>query len=72
MAFEIWETRSANLIGFYETEAEALVSVRLELDAHGAEYVSSWVLTEEDRRGRTRTIAAGADLAERARNAVAA
>jgi hypothetical protein len=72
MAYELWETRTANLIGFYETEDEALASVRLEIDAHGAGYVASWVLSEEARRGRSRTVAAGADLAERARKAVAA
>ena len=66
MTYELWETRSGNLMGFYDSESEALGVVRRGVEARGVDSVLSVALVREDRRGRSRTIAMGADLAQRA------
>ena len=68
MAFELWDTRTANIIGDFPTEQAALEAIREAIQAHGRAYVESWGLAHEDRRGRTKAIAHGALLAERALN----
>jgi hypothetical protein len=60
--FEIWETRSGNLAGSFETRDEALSVVRAAAEKHGRGYVDTFsLLAFED--GRHRKIAEGADLA---------
>ncbi len=69
VAFELWETRSGNLMGSYETEDLALAAVSEALDSHGADYIDTVALVREGPRGRSKTIATGAKLAARARAA---
>lgn len=68
MGYELWDTRTANMIGDFPTEQLALEAIREAIEVHGRAYVESWGLAHEDRRGRTRAIAHGALLAERALN----
>lgn len=67
MAFEVWDAETANLLGAYETEDDALTVVREALQVHGAAYVKTLVLGQEDERGDSRTIAAGQALVGLAR-----
>ena len=69
VAFELWETRSGNLMGSYESEARALGVVAEAIRLHGAEYADSMVLVRQTSRGNPKPIAAGAELAARAQAA---
>jgi hypothetical protein len=62
MAYELWDTTSANLLGTYDTEDAALGVVRQALDAHGESYVHRIALGYEDSRGRSKAVATGAAL----------
>ena len=46
--YELWDTRSRNLIDAYASEAEALAFVRAYVGQHGPEYPLSWVLLWDD------------------------
>ena len=64
--YELWSMTSCNLVGTFANEAEALAAVRVAHEQHGAAYAAGLALGYEDRRGRTRAIADGAALVERA------
>jgi hypothetical protein len=68
MIYEIWDTDSANLLGSFSSESEALSIVRAAVTDHGARRIRLWALTSKDlsSNGRTTTIAKGAQLVERA------
>ncbi len=66
MTFELWCTRSHNVLGFFDDERAALAAVREALNAHGADYAETLALVREDDRGRSIGVAQGADLAQRA------
>ena len=66
MAFELWETESRNLAAVYDTEREALAAIRDALERHGKQYVQSFALVHEDKRGDSKTVALGAELIARA------
>jgi len=66
MAFELWETESRNMAAVYDTEAEALAGIREAVDLHGKQYVESFALVYEDKRGSAKTVAMGSDLIARA------
>ena len=68
-AFELWETRSGNLMGAYETEQRALAVVSKAVQAHGPGYLDSIVLVEVSRRGDPKPLAQGDALLQRARAA---
>ena len=70
MTFELWDLTTRNLAGFFETEAEALAATRAAVQTHGRDYAEAFALIREDSRGRSTTIARGADLVERALAAV--
>jgi hypothetical protein len=72
MAYELWDTESRNVVGEYETEDEALAVVRHAIDRDGPGAADSLMLAFEDRTGRSRMIASGAELADRARVAAPA
>jgi hypothetical protein len=72
MAYELWEAATANMIGDYPTENAALGAVRAEIDVHGRGYVDTLVLVHEEQRGRSRTIAPGPALADRALESIPA
>lgn len=66
MIYELFDTRSANQVGVFQTEQEALAAVRHGIHLHGSEAVESLALGLEDEAGDTTVIAAGAVLARMA------
>jgi hypothetical protein len=66
MRFELWDLTTRNVAGFFDTEAEALAAVRAAFQSHGRGYAEAFALVREDARGRSKTIARGAELVERA------
>ena len=69
MIYELMDVESANLVGAYETEAEALAIVRAALREHGPAYVEALALGYTDDQGEGEMIAEGAELAARALSA---
>ena len=67
MIYELWDTSSRNLIGAYDTEQAAIEVVRQVAAAHGWDAAEALALGQEDKAGRSRLLATGRDLAERAR-----
>jgi hypothetical protein len=65
-SYELWNTRSGNLLGTFESEEAALEAVRQALAAYGRAYAERLLLGCEDRSGRSRKIAQSAELVERA------
>jgi hypothetical protein len=63
--FALWDLETGNLVGAYDTEAAALAVVRRSLAQWGRESVATLALVRES-RGRTRALAEGEALAERA------
>ena len=68
MAYELWETRTSNMIADFPTEQLALDAVREAIEIHGRAYVEMWGLAYEDQWGRTKAIAHGDALVDRALN----
>jgi hypothetical protein len=65
--FELWDGASRNLIGAYESEADALAFVRAYVAEHGPGYPSSWALLwDDDAADEAGQIAEGATLLSRA------
>jgi hypothetical protein len=62
--FEIWETRSNNLVGAYATEDAALADVRAQLASHGKAAVETWTLLSESDDEAIEYIADSTGLAE--------
>ena len=67
--FELWDSDSGNCIGFYPTEKEALASISESIADNGEEYADTLALLRIDAKRELETIAVGADLAVRARQA---
>jgi hypothetical protein len=65
-SYELWNTRTGNLLGAFESEDAALEAVRQALTAYGRAYAERLLLGREDRRGRSRKIAESTELVERA------
>lgn len=57
---------AASLFGTFDAEADALAAVRREVQANGREYAEQFALGFENARGRSRPIASGTDLVNRA------
>jgi len=68
MIYELWDTRSRNLIGTYDTEEAALEVVCQVASAHGWGAAEALALGQEDKAGRSCLRATGRDLAKRARD----
>jgi len=66
MHFELWHMPSGNLVNTFGDEADALETVRRAFERDGREAGESFSLGTEDRRGRSRQVAAGPALLERA------
>jgi hypothetical protein len=66
MFYELWDLRTGNIVNTYDTEDEALATVRTLLTLNGAEYASALSLSSEDDDEKTSFVAKGADLALRA------
>jgi hypothetical protein len=71
MTYELWDIEAGNIIQTYDTEADALALVRAALDAYGPAYAADLALLLDRGRGDLTTLAAGKELAERARTAAA-
>lgn len=67
MIYELWDTTSRNLIGTYDTEQAALEVLRAVAEVHGWIAADTLALGQEDKRGRSRLLATGRELADRAR-----
>jgi hypothetical protein len=63
--FALWDLETGNLVGAYDTEAAALTVVRRSIAQWGRESVTTLALARES-RGRTKALAEGDALAERA------
>jgi hypothetical protein len=72
IVFELWDTETANLVGAYETEEEALAVVRRAMATHGEQYASGLALLKDDDGEEMETLAVGSALAARASTGVAA
>jgi len=66
VGFEIWDTKTGNLLADYDTEADALADLRKAVKTHGKEYVDCLLLVRVGPRGGLTRIAAGAALIKRA------
>ena len=64
MTFELWDMRSRNAIGGFDSKAAALAAVRKLIDDHGRSYVDDLFLGCEDDESNSTPIAKGQDLAE--------
>ena len=64
MIYDLWDSESGNIIGTFATRGDALSVVRQALAEHGAEYVATLLLGQEDKRGQTKAIAHGKKLVE--------
>lgn len=64
IVYELWETRSRNMIASFATEEDALASVALSAGRHGAASIASVELVRlnDEDDGPIERIAAGADL----------
>ena len=69
--YELWDMESRNIIGAHAMEADALRSIAHAVHTYGPDYAHSLALIREDSRGRSRLIAQGADLMQRALAAAA-
>jgi len=67
MVYVLWSIPSASALATYETEADALAAVHEGVERNGLPYGLDLLLTRENRRGDTRTVASGAELVQRAR-----
>jgi hypothetical protein len=66
MHYELWHIPSGNLVNTFDGESAALAAVRRAFEQNGRAAGEAFALGTEDRRGRSRQIAAGADLLARA------
>jgi len=66
-SYELWQTRTRNLIGTFATKAEALATVRQAAEIHGPDFLETIFLGHEDDKGHSRMIAEGRKLLELAR-----
>lgn len=60
--YELWETRSGNLVGAYASTDEALDVVRHAVASHGPNALASLSLEEADDEGKGLVLAAGTSL----------
>lgn len=67
MIYELWDIESGNLLGAFETEAEALAIVREVSDLPERSYSDALALVRDDDRAEIETLAVGAVLVARAK-----
>ncbi len=60
--YELWNTSSGNRVGEFESQDEAIASVRRTMQQHGASMIETLALGYEDEDGEGEIIARGADL----------
>ncbi len=64
MFYVLWDVETGNIVGDFETEAEALSVVRDLLDANEPDYVEALSLGLTDDAGAPRMVAEGKHLAD--------
>ena len=64
--FELWNAESGNLLGSFATEELALEAVREAIQRNGERYGDILALGCENSRGRSKVVASGSQLIERA------
>ena len=67
MVYEVWNAETANIVGAFDSEADALSAIGRVIEEHGPAYVASLILGVEDDDGESTLIAEGVDLVERVR-----
>lgn len=67
MIFELWDTRSTNIINAYDNGRDALALVLSGIERNGPNDTDTLVLVVEDDNGDTHLVAQGEELAEMAR-----
>lgn len=65
-SFILWDTDTGNMVGAFDTEAEALSVVQHALRTDGAADVESLALVHETEQGEMTVLAEGTGLAQRA------
>jgi hypothetical protein len=68
MTYELWDTESRNVVGEFESEAEALAAVLEAVDRNGEESAALFTLIGAYDDGAVKGIAGGAKLVEMARH----
>ncbi len=63
LTYELWNIASGNRVGEFESQDEALASVRRTMHQHDASMIETLALGYEDEDGEGEVIAHGADLA---------
>ncbi len=66
MNYELWSLSSRNIVADFETEAAALHAVAVIVQQQGRDAALDLLLGVEDDAGRSRPIAQGQDLVDRA------
>ena len=66
MNYELWSLSSRNIVADFETEAAALQAVAVIVQQQGRDAALDLLLGVEDDDGRSRPIAQGQDLVDRA------
>ncbi len=65
--YQLWDNASGNLIEDYDTEREALLYVREEIETYGSDVARSWALLCDSGIGAVIMVAQGMGLIHRAR-----
>jgi hypothetical protein len=69
MSYQLWNLQTGNMIGDFDSEAEALAFIRETVELDGEAAASNWGLAETSPDGKTSTnIGEGAALLARALN----
>jgi hypothetical protein len=68
--YELWDVESANLMGAYSTESEALADLRAIIDTYGRPWVREWELVRTSDAEPAEPILAGEALIAHALDAV--
>lgn len=63
-SYELWQTKTRNLICAFATKAEALKVVRRAAGSHGPLFIETVFLGHEDDKRRSRMVAEGQALLE--------
>jgi hypothetical protein len=66
MTYELWSKISRSIVGAFPTEDAALAAVRDAVETHGRAYAEGLAVIREDRRGRSKAVAEGSVLVDRA------
>ena len=66
MSYELWSLSSRNIVADFQTEAAALKAVAVIVQQQGRDAALDLLLGAEDDAGRSRPIAQGQDLVDRA------